>query len=90
MVPGKLTTLLADAGYDMIGIDNSLTCLIWHLREDDRILYLMQDMREFEPGEKVSAVVSACDSINYILEPEDLQAVFLRERKSQRGWHFYI
>lgn len=45
-------------------------------REDDRILYLMQDMREFEPGEKVSAVVSACDSINYILEPEDLQAVF--------------
>ena len=26
---GKLTTLLADAGYDMI----LLTCLIWHLRE---------------------------------------------------------
>ena len=30
---GKLTTLLADAGYDMIGIDNLLTCLIWRLRE---------------------------------------------------------
>ena len=30
----------------------------------------------------MSAVVSACDSINYILEPEDLQAVFfLREPK---------
>ena len=74
---GKLTTLLADAGYDMIGIDNSFDMLDMALeREDDRILYLMQDMREFEPGEKVSAVVSACDSINYILEPEDLQAVF--------------
>ena len=66
---GKLTTLLADAGYDMIGIDNSFDMLDMALeREDDRILYLMQDMREFEPGEKVSAVVSACDSINYILE----------------------
>ena len=81
---GKLTTLLADAGYDMIGIDNSFDMLDMALeREDDRILYLMQDMREFEPGEKVSAVVSACDSINYILEPEDLQAVFFCvERKS--------
>ena len=64
---GKLTTLLADAGYDMIGIDNSFDMLDMALeREDDRILYLMQDMREFEPGEKVSAVVSACDSINCI------------------------
>ena len=49
---GKLTTLLADAGYDMIGIDNSFDMLDMALeREDDRILYLMQDMREFEPGE---------------------------------------
>ena len=44
---GKLTTLLADAGYDMIGIDNSFDMLDMALeREDDRILYLMQDMRE--------------------------------------------
>lgn len=81
---GKLTTLLADAGYDMIGIDNSFDMLDMALeREDDRILYLMQDMREFEPGEKVSAVVSACDSINYILEPEDLQGVY------DNAWHSY-
>ena len=74
---GKLTTLLADAGYDMIGIDNSFDMLDMALeREDDRILYLMQDMREFEPGEKVSAVVSACDSINYILDPEEVEQVF--------------
>ena len=30
---GKLTTLLADAGYDMIGLTILLTCLIWRLRE---------------------------------------------------------
>ena len=48
---GKLTTFLADAGYDMIGIDNSFDMLDMALeREDDRILYLMQDMREFEPA----------------------------------------
>ena len=54
MVRESLPTLLADAGYDMIGIDNSFDMLDMALeREDDRILYLMQDMREFEPGEKV-------------------------------------
>ncbi len=37
----------------MIGIDNSFDMLDMALeREDDRILYLMQDMREFEPGER--------------------------------------
>ena len=37
---GKLTTLLADAGYDMIGIDNSFDMLDMALeREDDRILF---------------------------------------------------
>ena len=59
-------------------------------REDDRILYLMQDMREFEPGEKVSAVVSACDSINYILEPEDLQAVFFCVSESLKEGGIFI
>ncbi len=74
---GKMTTMLADAGYDMIGIDNSIDMLGIALeKEDDRILYLMQDMREFETGEKVKAIISACDSINYIMEPDDLAAVF--------------
>lgn len=74
---GKMTSMLADAGYDMIGIDNSMDMLqIACERDDDRILYLMQDMCEFDAGEKVKAVISACDSLNYIVEEEDLLEVF--------------
>lgn len=40
------------------------------------ILYLCQDMREFELYGTVKAVVSICDSMNYILEEEDLLTVF--------------
>ena len=40
------------------------------------ILYLQQDMRSFELYGTVAAVVSVCDSMNYILEEEDLQQVF--------------
>lgn len=41
-----------------------------------RILYLCQDMRSFELYGTVAAVVSICDSMNYITEPEELLQVF--------------
>lgn len=77
---GNITELLADAGYDMIGIDNSDEMLNVALEKREAsgndILYLNQDMREFELYGTVRAVVSICDSMNYILEEEELLAVF--------------
>jgi len=108
---GKMTRLLAAAGYDMIGIDNSWDMLeiareyqygqeftengtecvdgadddTVEVAESERtdtgeacnnILYLLQDMREFELYGTVRAVISICDSMNYILEEEDLLQVF--------------
>ena len=40
------------------------------------IMYLHQDMREFELYGTVAAVVSLCDSLNYITEEADLCRVF--------------
>lgn len=74
---GKLTRLMEQKGYDMIGLDNSFEMLdIAREHEDTSILYLMQDMREFELYGTVRAVYSACDSVNYILEEEELRQVF--------------
>ena len=77
---GNMTELLAEEGYDMIGVDNSEDML--EIASEKRaesglnILYLLQDMREFELYGTVKAVVSICDSINYILEEDDLREVF--------------
>lgn len=77
---GNMTKLLAQKGYDMIGIDNSQEMLQIAIEKkgssDKDILYLLQDMREFELYGTVRAVVSICDSINYIMEYEDLLEVF--------------
>ncbi len=43
---------------------------------ESSILYLQQDMREFELYGTVSAVVSICDSMNYMTSDEDLLQVF--------------
>lgn len=75
---GKMTRLLAKSGYDMIGVDNSeeMLQIARDAGEDEGILYLLQDMREFELYGTVRAIVSICDSMNYILEEEDLLEVF--------------
>ncbi len=44
--------------------------------EAESILYLLQDMREFELYGTVKAAVSICDCVNYILEEEELLQVF--------------
>ena len=77
---GSVTELLAEAGFDMIGIDNSEEMLDIAIEKRDQsgldILYLLQDMREFELYGTVKGVVSICDSMNYILEDEELSEVF--------------
>lgn len=74
---GKLTRIMESKGYDMIGIDNSYEMLdMAREQSEEFILYLMQDMREFELYGTVKAIYSACDCINYITEEEDLKEVF--------------
>ena len=77
---GNMTELLAAAGYDMIGVDNAEEMLEIAMEKRTKsghdILYLLQDMREFELYGTVNAIVSICDSINYITEEEDLLEVF--------------
>lgn len=77
---GTLTEMLAEQGYDMIGVDLSSEMLGKAIKKRDisgkDILYLCQDMREFELYGTVRAIVSVCDSINYILEDEDVIQTF--------------
>lgn len=74
---GSVTRRLGARGYDMIGIDNSQEMLAAAAQKQaGEALYLNQDMREFELYGTVAAAVSICDSINYILDYEDLVKVF--------------
>ena len=77
---GNMTERLADKGYDMIGVDNSEVMLEIamekRIKSGHDILYLLQDMQSFELYGTVGAVVSICDSINYITSDEELKEVF--------------
>lgn len=77
---GSLCRIMADKGFDVIGVDNSEDMLGIAREKSENghpdILYLLQDMREFELYGTVKSVISVCDSLNYILEKDDLRQVF--------------
>ncbi len=77
---GNMTEALAKRGYDMTGVDNSGEMLEIAMKKQKQsgydILYLLQDMQEFELYGTVRGIVSVCDSVNYIVDKQELEEVF--------------
>ncbi|MDE6893565.1 MAG: class I SAM-dependent methyltransferase, partial [Lachnospiraceae bacterium] len=77
---GTLTELLYQKGYDMIGVDYSEEMLGIALEKKEssgsEILYLCQDMRELDLYSTVGTVVCVCDSVNYLLEKDEVEETF--------------
>lgn len=77
---GTLTELLYQKGYDMIGVDYSQDMLNIAMEKKavsgSEILYLCQDMRELDLYSTVGTVISICDSVNYLLEDEEVEETF--------------
>ncbi len=75
---GNMTLELSKRGLDMTGVDISEDMLMVarSKSENESILYLNQDMTEFELYGTVSFVVSSLDCINYVTDKRDLLKVF--------------
>jgi len=73
---GSVTSRLAKKGYEMIGVDISAEMLAVAVDKGGDVLYLCQDMREFELYGTVDCVLCLCDGLNYILDKRDLLRVF--------------
>ena len=76
---GSMTLELDQRGYDMIGIDGSAEMLAEafdRANGNPKILWLKQDMREFELYGTVGAVTCCLDSLNYLLSTADLKKTF--------------
>lgn len=77
---GKLTRELAKCGFDMTGVDLSEDMLAVAIentmREGLDILYLCQDMTDFELYGTVDAVYCCFDSLNYLTRPGELSKCF--------------
>ena len=78
---GRMTFELHKRGYDMIGADASEEMLYKaydkaYDSDISDILFIRQDMRDFELYGTVGAITCCLDSINYLTEIEDLERCF--------------
>ena len=77
---GSFTIEMAQKGYDIIGTDLSFEMLDIARRKAAEqgldIMFLQQDMRELDLYCTTGTIVSVCDSINYLLEDEDVIETF--------------
>lgn len=77
---GNLTTLFAQKGYMLTAVDVSEE-MLFQAQEKTRkkalsVTYVCADMCEFQLNKPVSAIVCACDGVNYILNKKDLVNFF--------------
>ncbi len=73
---GTLTKIMSERGFDMTGVDSSLSMLNKAREKDENSLYLSQDMTEFELYGTMGAIISSLDCVNYILDENDLLKTF--------------
>ncbi|MFP7253360.1 class I SAM-dependent methyltransferase [Terribacillus goriensis] len=76
---GYVTRQLANAGYQMTGIDQSENMLAYAASRDtnQQVRWIQQDLRELE-SIKADAAISMFDVVNYITSPEDVKQAFSR------------
>ena len=75
---GVITRKLFDKGYDVFGVDISSDMLSRAQTSDDErgIMYLNQDICELDLYSTIGTAVCICDSLNYLLSDEELEAAF--------------
>ena len=75
---GVVTRKLFDKGYDVFGVDISSEMLSSAQTSDEErgIMYLNQDICELDLYSTIGTAVCVCDSLNYLLSDEELEAAF--------------
>ncbi len=77
---GTLTKLMAQAGYEIIGIDNSVDMLSLaanKLSDQPHVELILQNMQELDCGDMIfDGVYCLCDSLNYLLNINDVADTF--------------
>lgn len=80
---GTLTCLLAERGYEMIGVDQSPDMLAVAAEKGRKVqgirpIFLQQSMQRLDLYGTIDACVCCLDSVNYVLRPADLRRAFER------------
>lgn len=84
---GQIAAELTARGYEVTGIDGSAAMLEYARRNAPTASFLHADARRFtipDPSRPFEAVISPFDSLNHLMDRDDLRLVFERVRQALR------
>ena len=93
---GSMTLPLAKAGYDVVGLDLSPEMLsvaqerVQRARLSRRVFLTMQDMTDFDVGERVDAVVCTLDGVNHLPNTKAVSACFASVRNALKEGGLFL
>ncbi|HEY1207661.1 MAG: class I SAM-dependent methyltransferase [Bryobacteraceae bacterium] len=73
---GDLSRVLAAHGYRVTGIDGSEEMLRFAREQTPGAEFCLADARRFSVGSRFDAALSTYDSLNHILDPQELESAF--------------
>lgn len=73
---GNVAGLLSERGYNMAGLDGSSLMLDYAKENAQAVDFIQADARDFNLGRKFHAITCLFDSINHLLNKEDVLKVF--------------
>ncbi|MBB5183480.1 class I SAM-dependent DNA methyltransferase [Catenisphaera adipataccumulans] len=73
---GEITRRLAQDGFDVTALDLSPEMISRAAQKCSNVRFLCQDMTRLENLPTYPAIGCFCDSFNYLIEPEEVQAFF--------------
>jgi len=79
---GDLSRVLAARGYRVTGIDGSEGMLRFAREQTPGAEFCLADARRFSLGSRFDAALSTYDSLNHILDPEELEEAFSSVRRA--------
>ncbi len=86
---GQLASLLEEKGHPVTGIDCSSEMLSFAKKNSPSSKFLLHDARDFNLSSTFDLVVSTYDSLNHIMNEEDLLLVFQNVNRALKpGGHF--
>lgn len=75
---GNVSELLADRGYEVVGVDISPGMIEVARTKGSRVEYHVSDMAELDLGRKFDLAISLFDSLNYVTDPNRLARAIKR------------
>lgn len=91
---GNMAVHLAQRGYKVVGVDSSKRMLdVARRKMQSQGLpgeFVLGDMRDFTLESPVDAAICVFDSLNYLLEPDDVKKAFSRTAKALRPGGLFV